>query len=487
MTEASNVRLRKHLHLPFHSTELTKVTVHERFSLMRQNTGHPHIIQHVVVYPLHALPSRADIERRVDELQAALPMLSARLIDTATNHPGYVPGDVWPSSSIVHELTFSPSFSSEEEGLSVYREVMNAFTRSEGPMWRVTLARPAGEGRGYLLLSINHLLVDGRGSTLLLRALTESLGSPSNVAREDWSTPTRFDDTVSTSPSLPFLLPVVFRELLLPKLPRFIQRPFLTSDPWPSAQPGNPLTCGWDILLLSLPASQVPLLKAAGKAHGVNTLHPLMKVAYIASLWHVFGRGEPLHVAASTARDERNPALGHAGITHNYVSSTEYDATLAPSDRFWARAQELAVKVGPAGVAEGRMTMGLLRHIPDPDVEPSAPGFDASRPTGWEKYFCERATSGTPYRDSVSVSNLGAITLPPGAEDAWWGQTATPFGSAFMTNVIGHEGGVRVSSAFRLITSDKERTGQLHDIMRRVLDRVAEGGTDDMTLTDITA
>lgn len=472
------------------TTPLTAVTVHERFSLMRQNTGFPHVILHVVAYPRSALPSRGDLEARVDELQAALPMLSARLIDTATTRPGYVPGSEWPASLIMHEATFTPT-EGEDEALKVYRDAMDAFSAldsSMNPMWRVTLFTASTGERAYLTFAANHLIVDGRGSTLLLRALTEHLGSPSTVAREDWSTPTRFDDTVSTSPSLPFLVPIVFRELLLPKFPRFMQRPFLSSDPWPSAVPGNPLTRGWDILLLSIPAAQVQPLKDAGRAHGVATLHPLIKMAYLAALWAVCSTpAMPLHVAASTARDERDPSLGHASITHNYVSSTEFDATLAPGDSFWARAQELALKVGPAGVAEGRMTMGLLRHIPDPEVDPSAPDFDPAKPTGWEKYFTERAGSGTPYRDSVSVSNLGPVRLPPGAVDAWWGQSATPFGSALMVNVIGHEGGVRVSSAFRFVATDKERTRALHDSMRRVLERIAADESNDMTLADITA
>lgn len=456
--------------------------MHERYSLMRQNTGHPHVILHVVSYPARALPTRAALERRVDELQAALPMLSARVVGAHTTKPGYVPGAAWPASAIVQE---APAVGGS---VAAYKAAMDSFTASSVasapvPMWRVTLF--PSEEEGYLTLALNHLLIDGRGSTLLLTALTVDLDAPSTLQPEAWETPTRFDDTISTTPSLGFLLPVVFRELVLPRFPRFVQSPFLASDPWPGARPGDPLTCGWDILLLSLPSELIAKTKEAGAARGVSTLHPLLKMAYCAAMWRVFAK-TTLHITVDTARSERDEALGHAGITHNYVSSTMWDATLAGGDLFWARTKELAHAVGPAGVLPGRMTMGLLRHVPDPEVDESAPGFDPARPTGWEKYFVERAQSGTPFRDSMAMSNLGRVTLPQGASDAWWGQTATPFGSAIMVNAVGHEGGVRISSAFRLIAADAEQTAAVHATMVRVLERMAREGKD-ITLAEITA
>lgn len=467
--------------------------MHERYCLMRQNVGYPPIILHIVAYPVAALPSAQDLEARVNELQTALPMLHPRLADPHTNHPSYAQGDAYPASDIVHETTFTPVADKDAESIEVYRTAMNSFNSldpTSNPLWRVTLARPADDGdRAYLTLALNHLIADGRGSTLLLRVLTEDLGRPSAVAQEDWATPTRFDDTISISPRVGFLLPIVFRELLLPKFPKFVQRPFLSGDPWPGQQVnGTPLEAEWDILLFSIPAERVGALKAAGKANGVRTLHPLLKMAYTAALWRVFGAGQPLHLAASTARDERDQALGHAPITHNYVSLIDWDVTLAPTDKFWARAREVAKKItSQAGIDEGRMTLGLLKHIPDPDVDASAPDFDPTRPTGWEKYFVERASSSTPFRESVSLSNLGLIKLPPGAIEAWWGQTAT-FGAAIMVNVIGHEGGVRISSAFRIVATDKERTAKLHAVMQQILDRIAAGSVAaDDTVDAVTA
>ncbi|BEJ14067.1 hypothetical protein CspHIS471_0312410 [Cutaneotrichosporon sp. HIS471] len=466
--------------------DVRPMSMHERYSLMRQNTGHPHVILHVVSYLPDAMPSSAALERRVDELQAALPMLSARVVGAHTTKPGYVPGDAWPASNIVTQAL------AVSDSVAAYKAAMDAFTApaiatltgTAAPMWRVTLFA-SDNGEGYMTLAINHLLIDGRGSTLLLAALTADLNAPSTVELEAWDKPTTFDDTIPTTPSLRFLLPIVFRELLLPKLPRFVQSPFLASDPWPAERPGDSLTCGWDILLLSLSPDLIVKVKEAGTGRGIRTLHPLLKMAYCAAMWRVFAKST-LHITVDTARSERDAALGHAAITHNYVSSTMWDATLVGEDGFWARTKQLAHAVGPAGVLPGRMNMGLLRHIPDPEVDENAPGFNPQRPTGWEKYFVERTQSGRPFRDSMALSNLGRIGLPPGASDAWWGQTATPFGSAIMANAIGHEGGVRLSSAFRLITTSTEQAAEIHAVIERVLDRMAGEG-QDMTLEEITA
>ncbi|CAK9780664.1 hypothetical protein CC85DRAFT_264474 [Cutaneotrichosporon oleaginosum] len=471
--------------------DVRPMSMHERYSLMRQNAGHPHVILHVVVYPSASMPSTDALERRVAELQAALPMLSARVVGAHSTKPAYVPGVAWPAPAIVHEgVPASCSVAAYKTAMDEFttKSVASASTGPEAPMWRIRMFPPGSNGEGYLTLALNHLLIDGRGSTLLLAALTADLGSPSPLQPEPWTAPTTFDATIPTTPSLRFLLPIVFRELLLPKLPRFVQEPFLASDPWPGVRPGDPLTCAWDIHMLSLDPSLISRVKKAGAARGVSTLHPLLKMAYCAAMWRVFNASAPLHIAVETARSERKAALGHAAITHNYVSATMWDATLAGDDMVWARTKELAQAVGPAGVLPGRMTLGLLRHIPDPEVDESAAGFDPKRPTGWEKYFVERAQSGRPFRDSMAMSNLGRIELPPGASDAWWGQTATPFGSAIMVNVVGHEGGVRISSAFRLVVTTTESVGGVHATVRRVLERMGSSSEgEDITLEDITA
>lgn len=464
--------------------------LHERYSLTRQNLGHPHTILHVVTYPAAQLPKLSFMEARVVELQARLPMLHPRFVDTKTNHPGYVAGAVWPANKIVREVTFTPAATGHDESLALYNAEMLRFSAVDydtEPMWAVTLASAPGAEHAYLLVAFTHPIIDGRGSSFMLRALTAE--NIDYIETETWEGPKGCDETVSTKPSLGFLLPIVFRELLLPKMPLFIQRPFLSDEPWPAdAVKGSVVNSTQDIDLVSIDQDVTTRAKAAGKEHGVATLHPVVKMAWVAALWRVFHKdAKPFHCSAGSARDERNAELGHAAITHNYVSATEWEATLTGDEQFWDVAKQIAYQVSSDhGITEGRMTMGLLAHIPDPDVDPASKDYDPKLPTGWEKYFHGRATSENPYRGSASFSNLGYYALPPGATDAMWGQTASPFGPAYQVSINGHEGGVRLTASFRDgAVTDKQHTHDLHAVYLRVMERVA-AGESDKTIDEIT-
>jgi hypothetical protein len=356
-------------------------------------------------------------------------------------------------------------------------------------MWAVTRATSPNSPRGYLLIASNHIIADGRGTSSLVRALTAS--DITYIKQETLVGPTRIEETVQLKPSLSFLLPIAFRELFLTRMPYFVQKPFTRADPWPAAACDcSPMEVSEGFEVVTLDNDFVVALKAAGKARGVATLHPLLKVAYVAALWrvHASEAPAPARIQSSTARDERKPELGHAAITHNYVSSTEWDVRIGGAEVFWDMARELARAVSsPEGVAAGRMTMGLLSHIPDAAVDTSAANLDARKPTGWEDYFVRRVQSPTPYRDSMAMSNLGVVPLPPGADDYVWGQTASPFGSPYTVSILGHTGGVRVTSGFREgAVTDRERVKQLHTVFRNVLQRMVEG-RDALTVAEITA
>lgn len=474
--------------------ELTAVTYHERYSLMRQNTGFRHVILWVVTYPAAALPPRIELEKRVEALQAAQPILHARLSGTDTNKPGYVEGTAWPGSAIVREFEGAYSGGAPEESLQVYRTEMERFANAplDSPMWCVGLYSRPGAERAYLTLAFNHLVIDGRGSGLLLTALRDG----SAIPEETLFSPTRADDTIPMTPTLRFLAPIIFRELLLPKCPLWVQAPFTKDDPWPGhAVEKAPFDVPQDICLLSLSPEEVKALKAQGKANGVRTLHPLFKAAYMVAIWYVHAargttkaapanvEGRPsLRLGGATARDERDPALGHSALAHNYVTSTEVHHVLSSEQNWWPFATTLAEELASdQGLQDGRMTISLLGHVPDPDIPKEK--RDPQLPTGWEQYFHARAASPTPYRESLTVSNLGLVKLPPQAEDMLWGQTASPYGAPYYANIVGHEGGIRITSTYRDgSVTDSKHTEEVHDVIRRVLRRVAEGAGPDATL-----
>lgn len=475
---------------------LTTVTFHERYSLMRENTGFRHVILWVVTYPAECLPSRAALETRVEELQAAQPILHARVAGADTNKPAYVAGTPWRASRIVQSFQSMYSGTAEDESLQVYREEMARLSSAPGdtPMWAVSVYSHPDAARAYVTLGFNHLVIDGRGSSLLLQKLSDG----SEIPQETLFSPTRADDTIPMSPTLMFLAPIIFRELLLPKLPHWVQAPFTKDDPWPGhAVDKSPFDVPQDIALLSLSSDETKALKEQGKEHGVKTLHPLLKAAYMVAIWYVHGaRGTekeprpteghpPLKLGAATARDERKPELGHSALTHNYVTSTEVAEVLSAGLRWWEFVSKLASDLASEkGLQDGRMTISLLGHVPDPYIPVEK--RDPHLPTGWEQYFHSRAASATPYRESLSVSNLGLVPLPTGASDMIWGQTASPYGTAYYANIVGHEGGLRLTTTYRDgSVTDSRHTQQLHETIHKVLGRIMKGVEPEMTLEEL--
>jgi len=463
--------------------------------LMRQNLGRPHVICYAVTYSISTLPAREFLEERIIELQTKLPTLYAGVANQYTTKPCFVPGQVpWDPEDIIVESSYVPLRSAANEAALVIKREMERFERYRfnrgDPMWTVALVYgPPDAERAYLVVQVNHILMDGRGLLAFLHALTA--GSIDMLPHEPFHKIKRFDDTVNIKPSARFLAPIFWREIIMPRLPRALQQKFAKEDCWPGLQvQRSPLVCGWSLSHISVPAGTVTLLKEKAKLKGVRTLHPILKITYLAALWRTYGQNsyKPMYLVAATSRSERRLSLGHSAITGTYISSQEYHIRFSGSESFWGTCQHFAKWFRSSrAIAEGRYVPGLLSHIDDPDVDLDSPDFDPSAPTAWEKLFLARASSDTPFRDSMYFHNLGPTKLPPGATDLMWMQTASPFGPVFQSNLIGHEGGLRLTAAHAEgAAATKVRTDAMHQAWLRALDRIALSD-EDMTISELTA
>lgn len=463
---------------------------------MRQNVGHPQAIVHVLPYPAEYLPTPEFLKKRIVELQVRLSRLYARPMDSYTNHPSFEAGDgPYAPETILKEGHFIPMpFDHGEEMATILRnetasfEALDFHDRKQ-PLWSIRLLfGPDGCTRSYLVAAFNHIIVDTRGALRLVHALT--MRSIEALVPEPFETTTRMDDTVKIKPSARFLAPMVFRELILPRLPKIVQNKLIKEDPWPANHVARtPLNCTQNISWSALPEATVQRLKTQAKRRGVNNLHSMLKTAYMTAVWRVFGPTftNPFFVIGATIIDERQPKLGHAFVSGVYNSVVECQLNLTGDERWWPLTGDVAHCITSSrAIADGRMTVGLLNNIPDPEVNGSAPDFDPRVPTGWEKYFVERASSATPFRASVTTFNVGTTSLPEEALDWIWAQTASPLGPAMYINFIGHEGGIRMTSSYRdgaAVT--KFQVDVVHAVWLRVLERVATGESEK-SITDLT-
>ena len=305
------------------------------------------------------------------------------------------------------------------------------------PLWQVSLyTSPTKTGPVYLTLSADHVLSDGRGFILLLEALL----NPSSIASlpyEKLADLPIHEDTMDMRPTWSHLIPTIFRAMILPNFPQFVQNLFATKPYWPQGEVmRDPTTVPEASSLIELPGDVLVRLKTAGKEHKVPALNATLQTVYLVAMWSVFIRtsSKDKRLTFVWLADERNPALGHPHCTGMYLSRYQDEITTFPPSDFWTEAARISVyTASAAGRKLARGAAGLLAYIPHQDPQmmlASASGQSAAM-------------------FSLCFSNLGYVELPPRADDVAWTQNCFPVDMGLIANVIGHKNGLRVVSIWR--------------------------------------
>ncbi|WVR06558.1 hypothetical protein IAU60_003589 [Kwoniella sp. DSM 27419] len=458
--------------------ESRDLSLHERYSLARRNTGHPAIITAVAVYPgPSSLPSRSFLDRRIQELQQHFPVLYTVIIGHRTTKPRAVlRAQPWSTADILSEAPYVASPDGRQFESLIDSEATRACQLDfpSGPGWQVRRhvrsTEPEG-GRAYITLSLDHIHADGMGLKGLFEALL--MDDISSLPYESLSQVSKMEEHVSVKPTLSFMLPIVFHKLLLPHLPHFVQSYFRDVPAWPANNlhaPLVPAPPGYSVFAVD--AQEVASLKATSKEHGVKTLHALFKGIIAVAIWARFRHTleREFLMTAATPRSERKATLGHPLCTGNYVSSHKVELRPKPSDDFWTIARGISDELtSPQAIQYGRMSMGMLAYVPDGIFDQD----DPLRPTKWEDFFLTEANTKRPFEASVSVSNLGLSRLPPGAVDMLWGQNASPYSAAFNIGMIGHEGGIRLFIAWKDGAAVRRQDVEaVEKTMRQMVDRL---------------
>jgi hypothetical protein len=354
------------------------VSLHERYSITRHNTGYPHPVVITLAYEsTSALPTTTFLHDRIVALQQLFPHLYAHVVDGRTNKPAwelrprpYAPEEILRPDQTITQLSGSSAESGQlEQALKAALASAKSTAEDETPLWQVQRYIPANDtgGTAYLAVWASHQLADGVGTLRLAQAI---LSRDISTLRTETSLAPKLEDSVNIEPPVTHLLPVVFQKLLLPSLPSFIQAYFKPAAPWPAERIlQRPTQCEEDLLLVQIPGELVSVIKSAGASHGVRTLHPILELAYLVSIWAVFSHDKaPLLLDGQTPRNERAAEKGHGQITGNYVSSLHHQVTPSRDSSFWSLAKDCARSLtAEDGLRRGRYAMGMLAYVPDPD------------------------------------------------------------------------------------------------------------------------
>jgi len=449
--------------------------------------GFPHFVSVAVTYASrNDLPRDGFLGQRIQELQKHFPLLYAVLRGTKTREPMLQQGErYWPSERILQRIDYSANGNDGAEVLQDEMERLNSFHLETDPLWQVAVYTASDASPAYLIVSGHHVLTDGKAIFNLTDALLAD--DISTLPFEQVDTVPLLSDTHDLRPGLLFVLGMIWTALLVPKLPSFIQPYLRPARAWPDTAIRRPANkCAGRISLLELPHSLIGSLKAAGRQHGVNTLHPILTISYATAVWHVArGSTDSLVLRAATPSNIRDLSLGHGYCTGNYVGSVTIPFVAEFDTDFWAETAKVATYLSSKACKRRALElMGTLSYVPDPMPDPAK--RDTDRPTGWEDFFGGKFESAAPYSDTMSISNMGLVDLPKNATDLFWAQGASPCAPPLTINVVGHEKGLRVTPAWRDgAVFEEAEIKRVDEAWVRILHRLADPAWPGRTLREL--
>jgi hypothetical protein len=435
---------------------------HERYSLARAQTGFPVVIVLTAKIPCKAEIDtlRSHLESRIDQLLHIYPALSVSVIDDRSRQPSFIRkagpalthADILTTAQDIpndfidggDDAVLSRILSHEHKRCSAKGNLL----KIQGPMWRVVIRWQPGLAHCWLSLSVNHIIIDGKGAANLMEVLLMKDVSKTIPTKPLKALPPTSNEVFDMNPPYRHVVPIFFQELIVPLLPAFIRNRVQAKAHWPSNKPIaiSPNTAEHMIDLITFDINTVIKLKNTATARGIKTVTPLLQLAAFIAASTLTEEGQS--ISTSTPINIRPQAgLDATFCTGNYVSLAPWSATASPSLAIWPITREYAkALVDPNTIKNGCWTFGMLAYIPDAMRDPppskqvesdAAIKDDDKTPTSWQHFFETKMNSQTPYTTSFGISNLGIIKTDMQVERLAWAQTAIPVGAAFIIDVCG--------------------------------------------------
>jgi hypothetical protein len=407
-----------------------RLGLHDRYCLSRHLIGAPPIL----VFGA-ALPASSSTYETSDVIRVSNELLERHVwlryaIDVNAHPPKWTLNPAIAASDVV--VSTQADLSLDEILLSGILSG-DSFDLEKGPLWRVHLQTPRVGESTTVMLVVHHAAFDGCGTSQLFGQLLSGLLSPASISDAPKSDiPPMVEKTIDMRPSYGHLVGEVWKSLVVPRLPAFLQpAPIIV---WPNPPSVVVHEAAPRVACFQVELDIISAAKKAARAMGINTLHPVLHAAALAALQKTFLcyalDGEVAVV--STPISLRSAALGHPPVAGNFVASHSHSYTLPVIDDFWTIARKFAEDAtSSAGAQRARAAMGMLAYLPD--SAPAAPGADS----GWDAFFRGRAESERPFSASIELSNVGLLEAAAdlAGVQAAWAQSASPIGAGVCLNV----------------------------------------------------
>ncbi|KXS18322.1 hypothetical protein M427DRAFT_143795 [Gonapodya prolifera JEL478] len=453
------------------------LALHERYSLARSQSGFAPIV--FCGAELVGIPQNQVVDLiipKLDRLLDSYPLMRCRVTDWWTRKPRWTLADTkWSARDLVadpdHNLTIEEAIDVEHK----YGQELIDFRN--GPLLRVSVRQirtSDGSSATLLGVTVHHCLGDGRSTLGILHALLADVATfpiPGDISQ----LPPSAEDSIPEYTLTPTQIArLIFREVIGPNLPQFLRRFALDDTAWPHGSHilRPPASCPVRRVGLSLSSSTTSSLKRLGRAAGGGTIHAVLQacvgIALIVATSTYPSADVPTSLSISWPISLRKDELGHPQLTGNYVggSTWHFERTAECSRTLAALIAHMhTLSHDPALLREAATELGTLKFLPELD-SPDRPlsdftvvdnGVVEPAPTGWEHRLRKQAASGTPYRASCEISNLGPLPRSPpvsaslakGLRRVWFAQTASPVSGVFGVDLVGcpaGDGGVDLSA-----------------------------------------
>lgn len=420
----------------------------ERFQLAQARAGSvPYItiIGLIAIPPVDLMQKLAEIGANIDELMRIHPILVASIDDTDIRRPTWRSNNNNPPFES-HNSEFHPLVEPTVHKMQSIVQVVEAeeaeaqgFNLATGPLWRIGAYGLDNEPpNSYCVaLTIHHIVTDGIGALALFEQVMRppSKTSATSARPRQQPLPPKAQKTMRIQPSVIGTIRKGACWLLNHRLFSKVTQGLGATKVWPPAnllkdRPRRP-----DVGHVSVDFGRdqnriAERLEALG--HQIGSVNSILHTAAVVALTAAVATGNDTfdtigtEIPMSLRTEDRN----HPRIGGNYTGMVERSIPIAK-----LRSETIASFTKKTNnyihsreaKSDARSRVGDFRLMPDRII-----------PDSWKASLTKRGTSENPFRNSLTISNLGRFQGRHirGLQKVWFCHGSMPWGTAINMDVV---------------------------------------------------
>ncbi|GAM22898.1 hypothetical protein SAMD00019534_060730, partial [Acytostelium subglobosum LB1] len=429
----------------------------------------------------------AILQPAITELCQEIPSMTLVVSDIASNKPSFSnisSFDLLQVLKVTHNVDFG-----DQDALQLHlaNEVSSDFDLRDQsvPLWNLhVLVDDRRPNELVIIWSVHHLISDGVSTSILWTHLLRCINDTSSSSTSSTSTSTiiaptsvpplqpPFDKRTPHHPTITDLVPVLFKELLLPS---FIKR-WTDTTYWAGETHAVRAHHQTLVELVQLEDDLVERLNVACKKED-TTIHAALCVAAVASLLETLG-GDASTTAIKTctpisARKYCEPPVSIEEVG-NFVAAFDkvWQMPLTSlKEKFWQQCREYKTQLAGNSINDVKM-VNMLKYV-------------GENPAKWDDFWWSREHKLPMGRSgSIELSDLGKWNLVQKQDDQWkaqsavFAQSSNVYGSVLSFNCVSLNGRLRPSITWQPGVISQDKVKEVSKLLSSTLSELANKVTE---------